>query len=94
MATPNLSDRDDFLPESLLLSNGEGSSDNGEEVSDEAQGEVQSPGTVRGSSQDARFSSPLVNSPKMYPTRSRRLLIVWSCNLREEGCNISETLDT
>lgn len=74
LLTSNLSDRDDFLPESLLLSNGEGSSDNGEEVSDEAQGEVQSPGTVHvhGSSQDARFSSPLVNSPKTYPTRTRQ----------------------
>ena len=43
--TPQVSDGHNFLPESLLLSNGEESSDNGEEVSDE----VQSPESVHGS---------------------------------------------
>ena len=66
--TPKVSDRHNFLPGSLLLSNGEESADNGEEVSDE----FQSPESVHGSSQDARPSSPLVSTPKTYPTRTRR----------------------
>ena len=64
--TPQVSDRHNCLPESLLLFNGKESSDNGK-VSDA----VQSPESVHGSSQDARPSPPLVSTWKTYPTRTR-----------------------
>lgn len=69
---PNSSASHDFLPESLLLSSGEGSSESGEGVSKETRGEVHSPGAVSDSSSDAQSSSPIVNTSKTYPTRNRR----------------------